>query len=94
MARGFCGLLRPFGALVFTFDRPGRGELVLEDIEQAHGRIAMWVEANRDAIEVVKPLEWALVDGDDPIQGMVDGRGWQDEAGREGAEGKRVERIL
>ncbi len=73
VARGICGLLRPFGALVFTFDRAGRGELVLEDLEQAHGRIAMWVEANRNAIEVVKPLEKALVDGDDPIQGMVAG---------------------
>ena len=33
----------------------------------------MWVEANRNAIEVVKPLELALVDGDDPIQGMAAG---------------------
>jgi hypothetical protein len=72
-ARGLCQLLRTFGALVFTFDRPGRGELVLEDLEQANGRIALWVEANRDAIEVVKPLEDALVDGEDPIQGMVCG---------------------
>ena len=72
-ARGLCGLLRPFGALVFTFDRPGRGELVLEDLDQAHGRIALWIEANRNAIEVVKPLERALVDGEDPIQGMVAG---------------------
>ena len=72
-ARGLCRLLRPFGALVFTFDRPGRGELVLEDLEQANGRIALWVEANRNAIEVVKPLEDALVDGEDPIQGMVCG---------------------
>jgi Cof subfamily protein (haloacid dehalogenase superfamily) len=72
-ARGLCGLLRPYGALVFTFDRPGRGELVLEDLEQTHGRIALWVEANRKAIEVVKPLELALVDGEDPIQGMVAG---------------------
>jgi hypothetical protein len=59
--------------LVFTFDRPGRGELVLEDLEQTHGRIALWVEANRKAIEVVKPLERALIDGEDPIQGMVAG---------------------
>jgi hydroxymethylpyrimidine pyrophosphatase-like HAD family hydrolase len=66
-------LLRPFGALVFTFDRPGRGELVLEDLEQANGRIALWVEANRNAIEIVKPLEDALLDGEDPIQGMVCG---------------------
>jgi Cof subfamily protein (haloacid dehalogenase superfamily) len=73
VGRGLCALLRPFGALVFTFDRPGRGELVLEDMDQAHGRIALWVEANRDAIEVVKPLEKALEDGDDPIQGMVAG---------------------
>jgi Cof subfamily protein (haloacid dehalogenase superfamily) len=72
-ARELCGLLRPYGALVFTFDRPGRGELVLEDLDQAHGRIAMWIEANRNAIEVVKPLEQALIDGEDPIQGMVAG---------------------
>ena len=26
VARGLCGLLREFGAVVFTFDRPGRGE--------------------------------------------------------------------
>lgn len=73
VARGLCGLLRPFGTLVFTFDRPGRGELVLEDLEGAHGRIALWVEANRGSIEVVKPLERALEDGNDPIQGMVTG---------------------
>ena len=73
VARGLCGLLRPFGAVVFTFDKVGRGELVLENMEQAHGRIAMWVEANRNAIEVVKPLERALADGEDPIQGMVTG---------------------
>jgi len=73
VARGLCGLLRPFGTVVFTFDRPGRGALVLEDFDQAHGRIAMWVETNRNAIEIVKPLESALVDGDDPIQGMAAG---------------------
>jgi len=73
VARGLCGLLRPFGTLVFTFDMIGRGELVLEDFEQAHQRIALWVEANRDAIEIVQPLENALPDGNDPIQGMVTG---------------------
>src|SRR5580658_2301822 len=30
VARGLCGMLRKFGAVVFTFDKPGRGELVLE----------------------------------------------------------------
>jgi Cof subfamily protein (haloacid dehalogenase superfamily) len=73
VARELCGLLRPFGTLVFTFDMVGRGELVLEDFEQAHQRIALWVEANRDAIEIVQPLENALTDGNDPIQGMVTG---------------------
>jgi Cof subfamily protein (haloacid dehalogenase superfamily) len=73
VARGLCGVLRPFGSVVFTFDRPGRGELVLEDLSEAHGRFALWVEANRNAIEVVKPLELALVDGEDPIQGMAAG---------------------
>ena len=73
VARGLCGLLRPFGTVVFTFDRTGRGELVLEDLPQAHDRINLWVEANRDAIEVVQPLEDAFRDGEDPIQGMVTG---------------------
>ena len=72
-ARGLCKLLRPFGAMVFTFDRSGSGELVLEDLEQANGRIALWVEANRNVMEIVKPLEDALLDGEDPIQGMVCG---------------------
>jgi hypothetical protein len=73
VARGLCGLLREFGAVVFTFDRLGRGDLVLENLEQAHGRIALWIEANRNSIEVVTPLERALPDGEDPIQGMVTG---------------------
>jgi Cof subfamily protein (haloacid dehalogenase superfamily) len=73
VARGICSLLRPYGTLVFTFDHIGHGELVLEDFEQAHSRIALWVEANRNAIEVVQPLENALPDGKDPIQGMVTG---------------------
>src|SRR5580692_361764 len=73
VCRGLCGLLRSYGAVVFTFDRPGRGELVLEELEQTHGRISLWIEANRKAIEVVKPLENALPDGEDPIQGMVTG---------------------
>lgn len=85
VARGLCPLLRPFGTLVFTFDRTGKGELVLEDLETAHSRISMWVEANRGAIEVVRPLESALDDGEDPIQGMVTG-------GLEGM--KQAERAL
>lgn len=73
IARRLCGLLRGFGTLVFTFDRVGGGELVLEDLAQAHERIALWVDANREAIEVVVPLEKAFDGGEDPIQGMVCG---------------------
>ena len=73
VARALCGLLRTFGAVVFTFDHEGPGELVLEDLEQTHGRIALWVDTNRKSIAVVKPLEDALQDGNDPIQGMVAG---------------------
>ena len=73
VARAICGLARPFGTVVFTFDRTGRGEVVLEDLSQLEGRISTWVEANRGAIEVVQPLELALLDGQDPIQGMVTG---------------------
>ena len=73
VARGICEVLRPFGTMVFTFDRPGRAELVVEDLNVAHERISLWVEANRNAIEVVKPLELALEDGNDPIQGMAAG---------------------
>jgi hydroxymethylpyrimidine pyrophosphatase-like HAD family hydrolase len=47
--------------------------LAIEDMEVANARIALWVEANRNAIEVIKPLELALRDGEDPIQGMVAG---------------------
>ena len=74
VARGLCGLLKSYGSMVFTFDHAGRGELVLENLEQAQGRIKLWVEANRHAIEVVQPLERALIDGQDPIQGMIAGQ--------------------
>jgi len=73
VARGLCVLLRQFGSLVFTFDKPGRGALVVEDLEQAHKRIALWIEKNRGAIETVKPLELALSDSEEPIQGMLAG---------------------
>ena len=74
VAIGLCGLLRPFGVLVFTFDRPGSRQLALEDLGKAERQIAQWVEANRDDIEVVKPLENVLDRGEDPIQGMIAGR--------------------
>ncbi len=72
-ARALCSALRPFGTTVFTFDREGGGELVLESLDHLRGRIAMWVEANRRAILEVVPLERAFDDGEAPVQGMVCG---------------------
>ncbi|MGB6131827.1 MAG: HAD hydrolase family protein [Acidobacteriaceae bacterium] len=72
-ARGLCPALRPFGTTVFTFDREGPGELVLESLDNLRGRIALWVEANRAAILEVRPLERAFDQGEAPVQGMVCG---------------------
>ena len=73
-ARELCGALRPFGGTtVFTFDRDGRGELVIESMEQLHARIALWVEANRPWIDVVVPLERAFDEGEAPVQAMICG---------------------
>jgi hypothetical protein len=72
--RELCGALRRFGGTtVFTFDRDGRGELVIESMEQLHARIALWVEANRPWIEEVRPLERAFDTGEAPVQGMICG---------------------
>ena len=60
----------PFGTVVFTLDH-GCGELVLEDLEQAHFA-ALSVETNRNAIEVVARWRrrWRR---QGPDQGMVTG---------------------
>jgi Cof subfamily protein (haloacid dehalogenase superfamily) len=73
-ARALCAELRPFGGTtVYTFDRLGKGELVIESLERLHERVAAWVEANLASIEEVDPLEDAFDAGDAPIQGMVCG---------------------
>lgn len=73
-ARELCPLLRRFGGTtLFTFDREGPGELVLESIAQLHTRIAAWVDANRPWIREIRPLERAFDSGEAPVQGMVCG---------------------
>jgi Cof subfamily protein (haloacid dehalogenase superfamily) len=72
-ARALCPALRPLGTTVFTFDREGPGEMVLESLQILHDRISLWVEANRSSIREVRPLERAFDSGDAPIQGMVCG---------------------
>lgn len=73
-ARELCGVLRQFGGTtVFTFDRDGKGELVIESLEQLHLRIAQWVVANREWLEEIRPLERAFDAGEAPVQGMICG---------------------
>jgi Cof subfamily protein (haloacid dehalogenase superfamily) len=72
-ARALCGVLRPFGSTVMTFDREGKGSLVIESFETLHHRIQLWVDANRASLLEVVPLERALDDGDCPVQAMVCG---------------------
>jgi Cof subfamily protein (haloacid dehalogenase superfamily) len=73
IARGLCGVLRGIGMLVFTLDKPTKPDLIVEDIAVARGRLAKWVESNRLSIEEVKPIEDALGDDVDLIQGMAAG---------------------
>lgn len=72
-ALALCPALRPLGTTVFTFDREGPGEMVLESLEGMHPRMAPWVEANRMSIREVRPLEQAFDPGEAPVQGMVCG---------------------
>ncbi len=73
-ARAACTEMRQFGGtMVYTFDKVGRGELVLESLDRLHDRIALWVEANLPYIEQVDPLESVFDRGEAPIQGMICG---------------------
>src|SRR5882762_3727090 len=73
IARGLCGVLRGVGMLVFTLDKSTKPDLIVEDMAVARGRLALWVESNRQAIEEVCPIENALGDDVDLIQGMAAG---------------------
>lgn len=72
-ARRLVPALRALGTTVFTFDREGRGALVVESLEALHARVRLWVEANRPWIREVRPLERAFDEGEEPVQGMVCG---------------------
>jgi Cof subfamily protein (haloacid dehalogenase superfamily) len=73
IARGLCGVVRGVGMLVFTLDKATRPDLIVEDMTVAQGRLAKWVESNRLSIQEVKPIENALGDEVDIIQGMAAG---------------------
>ena len=73
IARALCGVLRGVGMLVFTLDKASKPDLIVEDFAVAKGRLAKWVESNRLSIQEVKPIEEALGDDVDLIQGMAAG---------------------
>jgi Cof subfamily protein (haloacid dehalogenase superfamily) len=73
LARGLAGVLRGVGMLVFTLDKATPPDLIVEDMAVARGRLAKWVESNRGAIKAVRPIENALGDDVDLIQGMAAG---------------------
>jgi len=56
---------------VLTFDRPGRGAIVVESAEELNQTIQRWMEKNSDWIDYVRPLENAIVEA--PIQAMFCG---------------------
>jgi Cof subfamily protein (haloacid dehalogenase superfamily) len=73
-ARALCGELRLFGGTtVFTFDREGPGELVVDSLEALERSVDQWVEQNRPYIREIHPLELAFDTEDAPVQGMVCG---------------------
>jgi len=70
--RELCGAMREFrGNTVLTFDKDGKGAVVLEHMRDLTGSIKRWLEKNMEYIEFVIPLENSLVT--DPVQAMFCG---------------------
>ena len=56
---------------VLTFDRPHKGALVVESIQELNRSIQRWMEKNAEYIEFIRPVERALTE--DPVQSMFAG---------------------
>jgi hypothetical protein len=70
--RELCGVMQEFrGQTVLTFDKDGRGAIVLEHLQHLEGSIQRWLEKNMEYIEFVVPIENALTT--DPVQAMFCG---------------------
>ena len=70
--RRLCGAMVEFrGNTVLTFDKRGKGAIVLEHMEELENSIRRWLEKNLQYIEFVAPVEKALVT--DPVQAMFCG---------------------
>jgi Cof subfamily protein (haloacid dehalogenase superfamily) len=67
-----CRAMQEFrGQTVLTFDKEGRGSIVLEHLKYLEGSIQRWLEKNMEHIEFVVPIEKAITT--DPVQAMFCG---------------------
>src|SRR6266404_5321928 len=67
-----CRAMQEFrGQTVLTFDKEGRGSIVLEELRYLEGSIQRWLEKNMEHIEFVVPIEKAITT--DPVQAMFCG---------------------
>jgi Cof subfamily protein (haloacid dehalogenase superfamily) len=70
--RQLCEAMVDFrGNTVLTFDRRGKGAIVLEHLNDLENSIRRWLEKNLEYIDFVVPVENALVT--DPVQAMFCG---------------------
>lgn len=70
--RQLCGAMREFrGNTVLTFDKEVKGAIVMERMDEVGGTIRRWLEKNMEFIDLVVPIENALVA--DPVQAMFCG---------------------
>ena len=70
--RTLCTAMRGFrGNTVLTFDRDGKGAIVLEHMRDLTGSIQRWLEKNLQYIDFIIPVEDSLTT--DPVQAMFCG---------------------
>jgi Cof subfamily protein (haloacid dehalogenase superfamily) len=70
--RQICAAMQEFrGHTVLTFDKEGKGAIVLERLDELGASIRRWLEKNMEYIDFVIPLENALLT--DPVQAMLCG---------------------
>jgi Cof subfamily protein (haloacid dehalogenase superfamily) len=70
--RTLCAAMQEFrGQTVLTFDREGRGTIVIEHLRELEASIQRWLEKNMEYIDFVIPIENALTT--DPVQAMFCG---------------------
>ena len=70
--RELCGAMQEFrGNTVLTFDKEVKGAIVMEQLDEVGATIRRWLEKNMEFVELVVPIEDALVA--DPVQTMFCG---------------------